>query len=113
MRTADYVDAPRHSGYRGVHVILTHDERTIEVQLRTTRMHNWAITVERLGSRLGVDMKSGFGPPELLDLFRVGSDADNFLDHGQTVPSDIQAAVAAARDRALTFLGNLREGESQ
>ena len=46
-RLADYIDKPRSSGYRGVHVIVGYSagsseqdvERPIEVQLRTRVMH--------------------------------------------------------------------------
>ncbi len=37
----DYISQPRASGYRGVHVMVQYDGRTIEVQLRTQVMHSW------------------------------------------------------------------------
>lgn len=53
----DYITTPRSSGYRGVHVVVDYDGRAIEVQLRTRIMHDWAITVERLSSRVGENLK--------------------------------------------------------
>ena len=53
----DYITHPRKSGYRGVHVVVGYDDRQIEVQLRTRVMHDWAITVERLSSRVGENLK--------------------------------------------------------
>lgn len=37
-------------------------DRSIEVQLRTPVMHEWAIAVERLSGRMGEDLKGGHGP---------------------------------------------------
>ena len=34
IRVTNYIDEPRDSGYRGVHVIVEYDGRAIEVQLR-------------------------------------------------------------------------------
>jgi ppGpp synthetase/RelA/SpoT-type nucleotidyltranferase len=68
LRVSDYIAEPRSSGYRGVHVVVEYDSRPVEVQLRTQVMHEWAITVERLGGRLGEDLKSGYGPQPVLDL---------------------------------------------
>lgn len=46
IRVIDYVNNPRSSGYRAIHVEVERDERTIEVQLRTKTMHEWAQTSE-------------------------------------------------------------------
>lgn len=56
---SDYIKHPRASGYRGVHVVVLYgeEERQIEVQLRTPLMHEWAITVERLSSVFGENLK--------------------------------------------------------
>jgi ppGpp synthetase/RelA/SpoT-type nucleotidyltranferase len=54
---SDYISNPRRSGYRGVHVVVEYDSRQIEVQLRTRVMHDWAIAVERLSSRVGENLK--------------------------------------------------------
>jgi putative GTP pyrophosphokinase len=41
VKVNDYINEPRSSGYRGVHVIVQYDDRNIEVQLRTIVMHSW------------------------------------------------------------------------
>lgn len=98
LRVSDYIAKPRSSGYRGVHVVVEYDNRPIEVQLRTQTMHEWAITVERLGGRLGVDLKSGLGPPPVLALLEAISEVMAIEEKG--------GAVSA---RALTRLGDLRQ----
>lgn len=65
-RVSDYIEQPRDTGYRGVHVIVVYRGRRLEVQLRTRVMHEWAIAVERLGGNIDEDLKGGKGPPELL-----------------------------------------------
>ena len=74
-RFVDYIKDPAESGYRGVHVMTEYDDRTIEVQLRTQVQHQWAVTVERLGGRMDTDLKSGIGPPEVLNLMKAISEA--------------------------------------
>jgi len=86
IRVDDYVSSPRASGYRAVHLILDYDGFPIEMQLRTTLQHDWAYTVETWGGRLGVDLKSGQGPAEALDLLTALSEAMAIDEAGQSVP---------------------------
>jgi hypothetical protein len=59
--------------------------RRIEVQLRDPREHEWALAVERTGTRLGIPLKEGEGPADLREYFRLaslGMYRDNLgLDH--------------------------------
>lgn len=59
---------------------LTGQARAIEVQLRT--MHEWAIAAERWGGRLHQDLKSGEGPPQVLELFSAISEAMAIEEEG-------------------------------
>jgi putative GTP pyrophosphokinase len=104
VRTVDYIESPRPSGYRGVHVMLRYDERVIEVQLRTHRMHDWAIVIERLGGRLNLDIKSGNAPPDLLEFFRLVALTDQILESGGLVTDELVSAVTHARTRALALI---------
>ncbi len=38
-------------------------------------MHDWAVTVERLGGRMHEDLKSGIGPRPVLDFLRAATEA--------------------------------------
>jgi putative GTP pyrophosphokinase len=69
----DTRDEAAPSGYRAVHVIVVREGRRIEVQLRDPREHEWALAVERTGTRLGIGLKEGEGPPDLREYFRLAS----------------------------------------
>lgn len=101
---SDYIVSRRDSGYRGVHVIVEYDARRVEVQLRTRMMHEWAITVERLSGRLGVDLKSGLGPPEVLELLRVISEAMAVEEAGGVVDTGLVSEISRLRTQAAPSL---------
>jgi ppGpp synthetase/RelA/SpoT-type nucleotidyltranferase len=65
----DYVAKPKPTGYRAIHAFVTAGERVVEVQLRTARQNQWADEVESAADRLGLRLKDGEGPAELLRYF--------------------------------------------
>jgi len=108
MRYSDYIEVPRASGYRGVHVVVGYldaddVQRAIEVQLRTRVMHEWAFTVERLGGRLGQDLKSGEGPKEVLDWLEAASEAMALEEADQVVPGELILRIAQLREAAIPY----------
>jgi ppGpp synthetase/RelA/SpoT-type nucleotidyltranferase len=107
IRVNDYIEHPRATGYRGVHAIVQYDERTIEVQLRTAVMHDWAIAVERLAGRMGPgaeDLKSGLGPREIVELMEAISEAMALEEAGQEVDSSLVDRIDRLRPLALPYL---------
>lgn len=100
---ADYIEQPRASGYRGVHVVVEYDGRSIEVQLRTRVMHAWAITVERLAWRLGENLK-GDGDHVVQQLLRVISEAMAVEERGDVVDASLLAELEALRAQAAPYL---------
>lgn len=104
VRVSDYIAEPRPSGYRGVHVIVRYDGRPVEVQLRTQVMHEWAITVERAGGRLGEDLKSGYGPAPLLALLEAVSEVMAVEEEGGVVDRGALDRLTALRRDAAPFL---------
>lgn len=105
LRTYDYVDEPRPSGYRAVHVVVGYDDRAVEVQLRTQVMHAWAITVERLGGRLGEDLKSGRGPRAVLDLLEAVAELMALEEEGGAPSAATLERLRELRTAALPFMG--------
>ncbi|HTO00092.1 MAG TPA: hypothetical protein VL068_05395 [Microthrixaceae bacterium] len=105
LRISDYIAEHRVSGYRGVHVVVEYDGRAVEVQLRTQVMHEWATTVERVGGRLGVDLKSGSGPPEVLELLQGISEAMAIEEEGGVVDQPMLDILGELRETAIPFLG--------
>lgn len=104
---ADYISSPRASGYRGVHVIVAYQGRQIEVQLRTRVMHDWAITVERLSSRMGENLK-GDGQHALQELMAVISSAMAIEEGGGTVDADLLLRISELREVAAPYLSGGR-----
>jgi putative GTP pyrophosphokinase len=54
-------------GYRAVHVIVTHDESSVEIQIRTSLQHLWAELSERLADVVDLSIKYGGGEPRFKD----------------------------------------------
>lgn len=65
LRVSDYIESPRQSGYRGLHVVVEYGRcpRPIEVQLRTPAMHQWATTVEDISGNSGINYKMDGASP--------------------------------------------------
>ncbi|MDP9340667.1 MAG: RelA/SpoT domain-containing protein [Actinomycetota bacterium] len=110
----DYLKTPKASGYRGVHVIVQYGNppRSIEVQLRTPVMHGWAYTVERLGGKIGQDLKSGYGPPEVLRLMEAISEAMELEERDEPVDSALVDRINDLRRDALPFMVARPNGRS-
>jgi ppGpp synthetase/RelA/SpoT-type nucleotidyltranferase len=103
-RIRDYRDEPADSGYRAVHVIVIRDGRLIEIQLRDPREHEWALAVERMGSRLGLGLKEGEGPDDLREYFRLASLGMYMERMSQQPEPAFTEAFDAARERARRYL---------
>lgn len=108
LRVYDYMEEPKASGYRGVHIVVQYDDYPVEVQLRTRLQHAWGVAIERVGPRIGHDLKSGEGPSEVLHLFRVFGD---MLASAEGLPvddfgwEDFRAATEAVDPAILQMVG--------
>lgn len=74
LRERDYIEKPKHDGYRAVHLIFRRRGYAIEVQLRTNGQDVWANQVEQLGRQAGVGLKFGEGSADLLDKLREAAE---------------------------------------
>lgn len=91
----DYVDCPRDSGYRGVHLIYKYqgardprwDGLKVEIQLRSRRMHAWATTVEVVGTFTHQQLKSSQGERTWLRFFELMSSAIARMEGTPLVPN--------------------------
>jgi putative GTP pyrophosphokinase len=87
----DYVNEPKESGYRSVHLIYKYklrqdspyDGLQLELQLRTRLQHAWATAVETMGTFLQHSLKSSEGPDEWLNFFSLVSSA---FAHSERMP---------------------------
>lgn len=96
----EYITTPKTTGYRGVHVIVSYDDRLVEVQLRTLVQHEWATTIERIGGRIRQDLKAGVGPRPVLEFFQAVSEAMAIEEAGEVVPSELVGRIQALRRTA-------------
>jgi hypothetical protein len=102
-RIRDYRDESADSGYRAVHLIVVRDGRLIEVQLRDPKEHEWALAVERTGSRLRIPLKEGEGPADLREYFRLASFGMYMEAHGEQPAPSFVKAFNAARNRVVPY----------
>ncbi|MGR6028940.1 RelA/SpoT domain-containing protein [Rhodococcus erythropolis] len=104
VKIRDYIEYPKESGYRAVHIIVDYSDRKIEVQLRTQVMHEWAYTVEQFTTRIGQDVKSGRGPKPVQDWFQAVSEAMAIEEKGLTVNAILTTRISTLREEAMPYL---------
>jgi hypothetical protein len=93
-QTDNYIDTPKDSGYRGVHLIYRyHSDRRqdyntlkIEMQLRSQLQHAWATAVETVGAFVRQALKSSVGEQEWLRFFALMGAALAFRENTAPVP---------------------------
>ncbi len=100
----DYIQNPKQSGYRAIHLVMTCSGRLIEIQLRTVPMDEWATVQERVGAALDIDLKSGEGPPELIRLMRLVSKVIALEEDARSASPELAEQIGAARQRVLALL---------
>ncbi|WP_186372404.1 RelA/SpoT domain-containing protein [Arthrobacter woluwensis] len=105
----DYVAEPRPSGYRAIHVVVMESGLPIEIQLRTTQMHEWAETVEAFSNRLGENLKQDGTHvvqefmATIADIPYVGNDPSALLQ--------LTDKLDKLRPMVETLLQNLKEAQ--
>ena len=97
-------EEPAESGYRALHIVVERDSRLIEIQLRTPNQHGWAEVIERTDRRTGLDMKSGEGPSDLIEYFRIAADGLAAEDAGERPSPGLLRDFNRARSRILHYL---------
>lgn len=78
IKIDDYIENPKESGYRGIHMIFRYkgttvfdyDKHLIEVQLRSKLQHAWATSVEIMGTFLNESLKTSQGSEIYLNAFK-------------------------------------------
>ncbi len=89
----DYIERPKESGYRGVHLIYRYKNDgelkglNIEVQVRTQKQHAWATAVETMGTYLDSHLKFSEGKPKWLKYFALTGSAFAYMEKTSPVPS--------------------------
>ncbi|WNM25281.1 RelA/SpoT domain-containing protein [Demequina capsici] len=99
----DYIEHPRLSGYRGVHLIVKYQDRAIEIQLRTKTMHEWALATENYSQVISENLKQDGSHPIQLFL-RVASDMMALSEDGLPIPAEMTRLHEQRRIDALPYL---------
>jgi putative GTP pyrophosphokinase len=99
----DYVEEPRASGYRAVHVIVVQDERQIEIQLRTEPMHSWAETVEAFSGVVGTNFKQD-GSHVVQEFMQVMSQMMAAAEAGTTLDEAVIDKLTTLRTEVTAYL---------
>ncbi len=91
--TKDYIDFPKPTGYRGIHLMYTfagvaspYAGLKIEIQIRTQLQHNWATAVEGAETFTGQALKSNLGSEKWRRFFAVMSSVFALREGCATVP---------------------------
>ncbi len=98
VKTYDYIDKPKASGYRSLHVVLEyHSDKTsvyndnmlIEIQFRTHLQHIWATAVETVGLFTKQAIKAGQGDVAVTRFFALVSSLFALKEGKPIVPGTI------------------------
>ena len=85
----DYIECPRESGYRAVHIVVKRDSLPIEIQIRSRRMHTWAEFVERMSGHFGRNLKQDAGDHPVQVLARTMAEIYRLEEEQERVPLDL------------------------
>ena len=100
----NYIAIPKDIGYRAVHLVVERDKRAIEVQCRTRGQQQWADAVEAADARLGLTLKDGAGPAEMVEYFSAAGEVIFLREYGRAVPTALSERFKIAR-RAVIEAG--------
>ena len=98
IRERDYIEKPKDSGYRAMHLIVRRKGYPIEVQLRTIAQDVWANNVEQIGREVGVGFKFGEGLADLHARFYATADVLARFDRGEIPPGSYAPPSIACHD---------------
>ena len=94
VRYQNYINKPRDTGYRGLHLIYEYDSDRAtewqglqtEIQIRSEHQHQWATAVETVGTLIGDELKSNIGNSTWLRFFALMSSAISLREGTPLVP---------------------------
>lgn len=109
-RERDYINQPKESGYRGIHLIYQYNGakkddfpfHNVELQIRTKIQHAWATTVEVVGTFTRQGLKASKGSSEWLEFFRLAGDVFATVEKGELTNNEF-----GARDELINQSNNL------
>lgn len=126
-REYDYIEYPKESGYRGIHLVYEYksDKKEtynrnmlVEVQIRSYLQHLWATAVETMGLFTKQALKAGKGEEETLYFFKLISSVFAIKENMPLVPNtpksltDLVMEIKKIDEQSniLAFLSGIRVG---
>jgi ppGpp synthetase/RelA/SpoT-type nucleotidyltranferase len=107
-RKYDYILEPKHTGYRGIHLVYKYHSESkelkiyndlkIEIQLRSKLQHAWATAVETVDFFTGQALKSNIGDVEWKRFFALVSNEFSRIERRNGVPETPQNEVEAKQE---------------
>ena len=104
VRKRNYVETPKESGYRAIHLVTERDQHRVEIQLRTKSQQTWANVVEKIGARYQVPLKDEIGPEELIHWLRLAAENIAYKDRGELPPPSFRVEFSEALKVALDWM---------
>lgn len=109
MGEKDYIQSPKDTGYRGIHLIYRYKNKQvkqydglhIELQIRTKLQHAWATSVETMGTFLDHALKSSEGPNEWLKFFSLTGSAFALYEGCSPVPGYEELSKTETYERVI------------
>jgi hypothetical protein len=112
VRHDPYIDTPKSSGYRGVHLVYAYHSDKVttwnglktELQIRTRLQHAWATAVETVGTFTRQALKSSQGEGDWLRFFALMGSAHALVENRPLVPDtpsnpkELRRAIATIAD---------------
>lgn len=103
-RYRDYVQDPKVSGYRAIHLVTERDGKRIEVQLRTEGQQEWADAVEDFANRYELPLKDETGPEPVLEFFKVAGEGIYYDEYLLPLPDDYTTRYREAESTVLEWM---------
>ena len=104
IRVRDYVQSPKLSGYRAIHLVVERDNHRIEVQLRTKGQQARANVVEKVAASYQLPLKDEIGPDEVMEWLLLAAEGIAYKDRGETVPTALKAELSTASEIAFAWM---------
>lgn len=104
QRYRDYVESPKESGYRAVHLVTERDGKRIEVQLRTEGQQDWADAVEGFANRYELPLKDETGPQPVLEFFRIAGEGIYCDEYLLPLPDDYGSRYREAESAVRNWI---------
>jgi ppGpp synthetase/RelA/SpoT-type nucleotidyltranferase len=112
-RERDYIQYPKESGYRGLHLVYRYSGQkhkfsghSVELQIRSKVQHSWATAVEVVGTFTGQALKASQGADSWLQFFKLASIAFEDIE-SRKLSDNAQTESRLSLIKAINDLGVL------